>query len=78
MFGIIHISDFESIKCGKVQNNPICFMVISLVNQALTCSLITMGRFKFMDNNLSTNNVANMNYNLIKRYKILLLKGSAT
>ena len=28
-------------------------MVISLVNQTLTCGLITMGRFKFMDNNFS-------------------------
>ena len=32
---------------------PICFMVISLVNHTLTCALITMGRFKFMDNNFS-------------------------
>ena len=22
MYGLLHISDFESIKCGKVQSNP--------------------------------------------------------
>ena len=22
MYGLIHISDFESIKCGKIQSNP--------------------------------------------------------
>ena len=48
MYGLVHISDFEYIKCGKVQNIPICFTVISLVNQTLTCGLIAMGRFKFM------------------------------
>ena len=29
-------------------------MVITLVNQTLTYGLITMGRFKFMDNNLNS------------------------
>ena len=51
IYGLIHISDFESIKCGKFRAIPICFTVISLVKQTLTCGLITMGRFKFMDNN---------------------------
>ena len=51
MYGLVHISDFESIKCGKVQSNPNLLTVISLVNQTFTCGLITMGRFKFMDNN---------------------------
>ena len=22
MYGLVHISDFESVKCGKVQSNP--------------------------------------------------------
>ena len=43
MYGLIHISDFESIKCGKFRVILIYFTAISLVNQTLTCSLITMG-----------------------------------
>ena len=51
MYGFVHISDFEYINCGK--KFRAIFMAISLVNQTLTCSLITMGKFKFMDNNFS-------------------------
>ena len=51
IYGLVHISDFKSIKCGKVLSNP--NLVISLVNQTLTCGLITMRRFRFMDNNCS-------------------------
>ena len=43
--------------------SAICFMVISLVKQTLTCGLITTGRLKFMDD--FSNNVTNINYNLI-------------
>ena len=53
MYDLVHISDFESIKCGKFRAIPICFTVISLVNQTLTCGLITMGRFNFMNNSFS-------------------------
>ena len=54
MYGLVHISDFECIKCGKVQSNPnLLYGLFSLVNHTLTCGLITMGRFKFMDNNFS-------------------------
>ena len=44
MCGFVHISNFESIECGN------CPMIISLVHQTRTCSLATIGRFKFMDN----------------------------
>ena len=55
MYGLVHISDFKSIKCGKFTVIPICFMVSSrLVNQTLTCGLITMDRFQFMDINFSS------------------------
>ena len=62
IFQTLNLSSAE-----KFRAIPICFTVSSLVNQTLTCSLITMGRFKFMDNNfsLNANNVTNMNYNLI-------------
>ena len=62
IFQTLNLSSVE-----KFRAIPICFTVSSLVNQTLTCSLITMGRFKFMDNNfsLSTSNVTNMNHNLI-------------
>ena len=53
MYDLVHISDFESVKCGKFRAIPICFMVISLVKQTLTRGLITKSRFKFMDNNFS-------------------------
>ena len=54
MYSLVHISDFESIKCGNIQSNPnLLYGNYSLVNHTLTCALITMGRFKFMDNNFS-------------------------
>ena len=47
-------------KSSEQSQSALC-----LVNQTLICSLITMGRFKFMDKKFSLNNVTNMDYNLI-------------
>ena len=54
MCGFVHISNFESIECG---NWP---MIISLVHQIRTCSLATIGRFKFMDNTAILIHVSDM------------------
>ena len=51
MCGLVQILNFKSIECGKVQSNQIGLSIIYLVYQTLTCSLTTIGRFKFMDNN---------------------------
>jgi len=42
MCGLVHISNFECMKFGKVQSNSICLMIIYLVHQNLTCSLATV------------------------------------
>ena len=50
MFGLVHISNSESVECEKVQSNQICLSIIYLLCQTLTFSL-TIGRFTFMGNN---------------------------
>ena len=48
--GLVHISNFTSTECGKVQSNP-NLPYGNLVHQIITYSLVTIDRFKFIDNN---------------------------
>ena len=48
--GLVHISNFKFTECGKVQNNP-NLPYGNLVHQTITYILVTIGRFKFIDNN---------------------------
>ena len=50
--GLVHISNFESIECGKVQNNPILHALWKLLLS--TTPHMQSGHhrwFKFVDNN---------------------------
>ena len=64
MYGLIHISDFESIKCGKVQSNP------NLLYNNQSCQPDPHMRSDHHGqvqqfSLISTTNVTNMDYNLI-------------
>ena len=63
MYGLVHISDFESIKCGKVQSNP------NLLYGNYSCQpdphMWSDHHGQVQVHNFSFNNVTNMDYNLI-------------
>ena len=46
-FQMLNLSSVETLKCRANLSNTIIY----LLHQTHTCSLATIGRFKFMDNN---------------------------